>query len=84
MIESAFSIVETGCRNVKRWRDGDDIERWAASELLIAEGSDSVSRCQLNVRRPVPRGPAGNDGGAGSAAKVADKLSRRPTRHKNG
>ena len=26
---SAFSIVETVCRNVKRWRPGDQIERWA-------------------------------------------------------
>jgi len=29
VIESAFSIVETVCRNVKRWRDGDHIERWS-------------------------------------------------------
>src|SRR5271167_388369 len=28
VIESAFSTVETVCRNVKRWRDGDHIERW--------------------------------------------------------
>jgi putative transposase len=37
VIESAFSIVETVCRNVKRWRDGDHIERWIASSLMIAE-----------------------------------------------
>lgn len=37
VIESAFSIVETVCRNVKRWRDGDHIERWIASGLLVAE-----------------------------------------------
>ena len=37
MIESAFSIVETVCRNVKRWRDGDQIERWVGSGLLVAE-----------------------------------------------
>ncbi len=37
VIESAFSIVETVCRNVKRWRDGDHIERWVASGLLVAE-----------------------------------------------
>jgi len=37
VIESAFSIVETACRNVKRWRDGDHIERWVASGLLVAE-----------------------------------------------
>ena len=37
VIESAFSIVETVCRNVKRWRDGDHLERWVASGLLVAE-----------------------------------------------
>ena len=37
VIESAFSIVETVCRNVKRWRQGDHIERWIASGLLVAE-----------------------------------------------
>jgi putative transposase len=35
--ESAFSIVETVCRNVKRWRGGDQIERWVGSGLLVAE-----------------------------------------------
>ena len=34
VIESAFSIVETVCRNVKRWRAGDHIERWVGSGLL--------------------------------------------------
>jgi len=37
VIESAFSIVETVCRNVKRWRDGDHIECWVGSGLLVAE-----------------------------------------------
>jgi putative transposase len=37
VIESAFSIVETVCRNVKRWRAGDQMERWVASGLLVAE-----------------------------------------------
>jgi transposase-like protein len=37
VIESAFSIVETACRNVKRWRDGDHVERWVASGLIVAE-----------------------------------------------
>jgi len=37
VIESAFSIVETVCRNVKRWRPGDQIERWVGSGLLLAE-----------------------------------------------
>jgi transposase-like protein len=37
LIESAFSIVETVCRNVKRWRGGDQYLRWVASGLLWAE-----------------------------------------------
>src|SRR6266852_637001 len=37
VIESAFSIVETVCGNVKRWRSGDQIERWVGSGLLVAE-----------------------------------------------
>jgi putative transposase len=37
VIESAFSVVETVCRNVKRGRDGDQIERWVGSGLLVAE-----------------------------------------------
>src|SRR5438876_6044898 len=37
VIESAFSIVETVCRNVKRWRPGDQIERWVGSGLVVAE-----------------------------------------------
>jgi putative transposase len=37
LIESAFSIVETVCRNVKRWHGGDQRERWVGSGLLIAE-----------------------------------------------
>jgi transposase-like protein len=37
VIESAFSIVETVCRHVKRWRNGDQIERWVGSGLLVAE-----------------------------------------------
>ena len=37
VIESAFSIVDTVCRNVKRWRAGDHIERWVGSGLLVAE-----------------------------------------------
>jgi transposase-like protein len=36
-IESAFSRVETVCRNVKRWRDGNQRERWIASGLIFAE-----------------------------------------------
>jgi transposase-like protein len=37
IIESAFSSVETICRNVKRWQDGDQRLRWVASSLLWAE-----------------------------------------------
>src|SRR3982074_490434 len=37
VIESAFSIVETVCRNVKRWHGGDHRERWIGSGLLIAQ-----------------------------------------------
>jgi putative transposase len=37
IIESAFSIVERVCRNVKRWHDGDQRERWVGSGLLVAE-----------------------------------------------
>ena len=44
VIESAFSIVETVCRNVKRWRDGDQIERWVGSGLLVAEREALVWR----------------------------------------
>jgi len=36
-IESAFSTVETICRNVKRWQGGDQYLRWVASGLLWAE-----------------------------------------------
>jgi len=37
VIESAFSIVEQVCKNVKRWHDGDHRERWVGSGLLVAE-----------------------------------------------
>jgi transposase-like protein len=37
VIESAFSIVEQVCRNVKRWHNGDQRERWVGSGLLVAE-----------------------------------------------
>jgi transposase-like protein len=48
VIESAFSIVETVCRNVKRWRTGDQIERWVGSGLLV---------CRFRRRRTlIPKG----------------------------
>jgi transposase-like protein len=37
VIESAFSTVETVCRNVKRWQGGDQYLRWVASGLIWAE-----------------------------------------------
>jgi putative transposase len=37
IIESAFSIVQQVCRNVKRWHGGDQRERWVGSGLLVAE-----------------------------------------------
>jgi len=37
VIESAFSIVEQVCKNVKRWHSGDQRERWVGSGLLVAE-----------------------------------------------
>src|SRR2546426_3865952 len=43
VIESAFSIVETVCRNVKRWRAGDQIERWVGSGLLVAQLLSSLN-----------------------------------------
>ena len=36
-VESAFSIVRVACRNVKRWRPGDHLERWVGSGLVVAE-----------------------------------------------
>jgi transposase-like protein len=36
-IESMISIVRSTTRNVKRWRDAEMIERWAAASLLNAE-----------------------------------------------
>ena len=37
VIESAFSVVERVCLNVKRWHEGDQRERWVGSGLLVAE-----------------------------------------------
>ena len=37
IIESAFSVVEKVCANVKRWHPGDQRERWVGSGLLVAE-----------------------------------------------
>ena len=37
IIESCFSRAGDLCRNVKRWRDGNMAQRWAASVLLEAQ-----------------------------------------------
>ena len=37
VIESAFSTVETVCRNVKHWQGGDQYLRWVGSGLHYAE-----------------------------------------------
>ena len=37
VIESAFSVVERVCVNVKRWHGGDHRQRWVGAGLLVAE-----------------------------------------------
>jgi len=65
VIESAFSIVETVCRNVKRWYGGDQYLRWIASALLWAESRWNrvrgyrelpilVKELELHVVRSIP------------------------------
>lgn len=65
VIESAFSTVETVCRNVKRWQGGDQYLRWVASGLLWAESRWNrihghrelpllVKELELEVLRNVP------------------------------
>ncbi len=72
VIESAFSIVETACRNVKRWQKGDHIERWIGSGLLVAErqfrkviGVKQIPVFLDSLARAVPKQPAAK------SAKVA-------------
>ena len=62
VIESAFSIVETVCRNVKRWRAADHIERWVGSGLLVAErqfrkvqGNREIPLLLTSLENAVPR-----------------------------
>jgi hypothetical protein len=61
VIESAFSIVEQVCRNVKRWHGGDQRERWVGSGLLVAEkqfrrvqGYKQIPHLITRIRR-IPR-----------------------------
>jgi transposase-like protein len=51
IIESAFSSVETICRNVKRWQDGDQRLRWVASALLWKEAR--WNRLQRREQLPI-------------------------------
>lgn len=37
VIESAFSVVDRVCRNVKRWHPGDQRERWVGAGLIVAQ-----------------------------------------------
>ena len=53
VIESALSIVETVCRNVKRWRPGDQIERWVGSGLLLASLPTQFPENRLPTKRPL-------------------------------
>jgi putative transposase len=60
VIESAFSIVETVCRNVKGWRTGDQIERRVGSPgywLLSASSAESSGIARFRCccpRWPMP------------------------------
>ena len=71
VIESAFSIVETVCRNVKRWRPGDQIERWVGSGLLVAErqfrkvrGFREIPLLLASLANTVSRKPLANQAAA--------------------
>jgi hypothetical protein len=55
VIESAFSIVETVCRNAKRWRPGNHIERWVGSGLLLAERQFRKVQGYREIPRAVDR-----------------------------
>jgi len=50
-IESIFATVRTSCRNVKRWRPGDQRERWICSGLLFAESKFR----RIDAYRELPR-----------------------------
>jgi len=50
-IESVFDTVRTVCRNVKRWRPGDQRERWICSGLHFAENKFR----RIDAYRELPR-----------------------------
>ncbi len=45
-IESAFSVVDRVCGRVKRWRGGDQRERWVGAGLWLAEKSFRRVTCR--------------------------------------
>ena len=62
VIESAFSIVEQVCKNVKRWHGGDQRERWVGSGLLVAQkqfrkvtGHKQIPALLRELETPVPQ-----------------------------
>ena len=53
VIESAFSIVEQVCKNVKRWHGGDQRERWVGSGSWLRKNSSAEShatKCRFRRR----------------------------------
>jgi putative transposase len=68
-IESAFDTVRTHARNVKRWRNGNMIQRWTAAGLLAAEerfrrikGYKEMQALRTAIRRQtVEKAPEGEN-----------------------
>ena len=74
-LESVFDTVRTTCRNVKRWRPGDQRERWIGPGLLFARNSDAsmltvnshklfaiLDRLQASAKAEGRRGSVGTEG----------------------
>ena len=61
VIESAFSIVERVCSNVKRWHGGDQRERWVGSGLLVAEKQFRRVNMEVLDRSPDHNAPSTPD-----------------------
>lgn len=48
VIESVFSVYEAATHRIKRWRNGQQVQRWAAVSLHVAEKAfESVGRPEL-------------------------------------
>jgi putative transposase len=63
LVESAFSVVETVCRNVKRWQGGDQYLRWVGSHLcripmVSSAGISRNSRSRQRVGARRSQGPS--------------------------